>query len=58
MLDGFNTLSGLPGLKSPLAIAGRNGIAVDTALARMLKIKAPYLNHLEKPHVKLVRKKF
>ena len=58
VLDGFNTLSGLPGLKSPLAIAGRNGIAVDTALARMLKIKAPYLNHLEKPHVKLVRKKF
>lgn len=56
VIDGFNTLSG-SGLKSSLAIAGRNGIAVDTVSAGLLKIKAPYLTHLSKPRVRIVRKR-
>ena len=58
VLDGFNTLSRTLPLKSSLAMAGRNAVAVDTAMVRMLRIKAPYLTYLEKPHVEIVRKKF
>ena len=58
VLDGFNTLSRTLPLKSSLAMAGRNAVATDTAMVRMLRIKAPYLAYLEKPHVEIVRKKF
>ena len=58
VLDGFTTLSGAIPLKSSFSIAGRSAVAADTVSARMLKIKAPYLAYCEKPHVRIVRKKF